>query len=204
MDTVALCGGALDDRHLWMLDGVDIRTDWTELRALENRSQHCTVAQVEDIEKSLPFPLLGLDSDWYVIWHSDPSRCCSPAADLTTRMTMLGSNNAIGLMCGSILVTSATITQRWLLGSMRCAKARWDRCKITFYQLKQKRRKHHRTVRVYGPALTPYARVLAANEVSQSKKSELRALHAQLNPFALAREIEQQKKIISSHRLLAA
>jgi hypothetical protein len=63
MDTVALCGGALDDRHLWMLDGVDIRTDWTELRALENRSQHCTVAQVEDIEKSLPFPLLGLDSD---------------------------------------------------------------------------------------------------------------------------------------------
>lgn len=29
VDTVALCGGSLDDHHLWMLDGVDIRTDWT-------------------------------------------------------------------------------------------------------------------------------------------------------------------------------
>lgn len=28
--TVALCGGTLDDRHLWMLDAVDLRTDWTE------------------------------------------------------------------------------------------------------------------------------------------------------------------------------
>lgn len=41
-DTVALCGGVLDDRHLWMLDAVDIGTDWTEQRALENRSQHGT------------------------------------------------------------------------------------------------------------------------------------------------------------------
>src|SRR5215467_1499489 len=46
MDTVAMCGGALDDKHLWMLDGVDIRTDWTELRALENRGQACTLKQI--------------------------------------------------------------------------------------------------------------------------------------------------------------
>ncbi len=44
LDTVALCGGRLDDRHLWRLDAGDIRTAWTELRALENRGQHCTLA----------------------------------------------------------------------------------------------------------------------------------------------------------------
>ncbi len=33
VDTVALCGGQLDDRHVWMLDAVDIRTDWTAQRA---------------------------------------------------------------------------------------------------------------------------------------------------------------------------
>ena len=43
LDTVALCGGTLDDRHLWMLDAVDIRTAWTEQRALENRGQLCTL-----------------------------------------------------------------------------------------------------------------------------------------------------------------
>ena len=63
MDTVALCGGALDDRHLWMLDAVDIRTDWTELRALTNRGQACTLTQIAHLEESLPFVLLGLDSD---------------------------------------------------------------------------------------------------------------------------------------------
>jgi hypothetical protein len=63
VDTVALCGGTLDDRHLWMLDAVDIRTDWTEQRALENRGQHCTLAQIRDLENSLPFALRGLDSD---------------------------------------------------------------------------------------------------------------------------------------------
>jgi hypothetical protein len=28
IDTVALCGGSLDDRHAWMHDEVDIRTTW--------------------------------------------------------------------------------------------------------------------------------------------------------------------------------
>lgn len=63
IDTVALCGGTLDDRHAWMLDAVDIRTDWTEVRALANRSQACTLAQFKDLEASLPFALRGVDSD---------------------------------------------------------------------------------------------------------------------------------------------
>ena len=50
--------------------------------------------------------------------------------------------------------------------------------------------------------LTPYVRVLAAQEVVQSKKAELRAMHEQLNPFALAREVERQKKEINRQRLL--
>jgi hypothetical protein len=49
--------------HLWMLDSVDIRTDWAGLRALENRSRHCTLAQIRDLEASLPFALRGLDCD---------------------------------------------------------------------------------------------------------------------------------------------
>jgi hypothetical protein len=68
--------------------------------------------------------------------------------------------------------------------------------------LKEKRRKGKRIVRVYGLALTPYARVLAAEEVSPAEKAQLQKLHAQLNPFALARQVEQQKKAINAQRLL--
>jgi hypothetical protein len=63
IDTVALCGGSLDDRHAWMLDGVDIRTTWVELRAQANRGQAATREQIRDVEQSLPFALVGLDSD---------------------------------------------------------------------------------------------------------------------------------------------
>lgn len=70
--------------------------------------------------------------------------------------------------------------------------------------LQEKRRKGNRTVRVYGPAVTPYARVLAAAEVLPAKKRELKTLHQQLNPFALAREVERQKKAINARRLLTS
>jgi len=68
--------------------------------------------------------------------------------------------------------------------------------------LKEKRRKAKRIVRVYGPALTPYARVLASEEVSPIRKAQLQKLHQQLNPFALAREVERQKKTINAQRRL--
>ncbi|MDW8309491.1 MAG: hypothetical protein RMK20_08975, partial [Verrucomicrobiales bacterium] len=63
VDTAALFGGVLDDRRLWMLDAVDIGADWTEQRALENRSQHCTVRRLQELEAGRPFALLGLDAD---------------------------------------------------------------------------------------------------------------------------------------------
>lgn len=63
MDTVALGGGTLDDRHGWMFDAVDIHTTWNEMRALPNRSEAATLLQIRDVEAGLPFPLCGLDSD---------------------------------------------------------------------------------------------------------------------------------------------
>ena len=39
LDTVALCGGTLDDRHGWTLTGMDIHTTWTGLRGLPNRGK---------------------------------------------------------------------------------------------------------------------------------------------------------------------
>jgi hypothetical protein len=63
MDTVALCGGSLDDRHSWMFDAVDIQTTWNEMRALTNRGEAAVLGQIRDVEARLPFELLGVDSD---------------------------------------------------------------------------------------------------------------------------------------------
>lgn len=214
MDTVALCGGALDDRHLWMLDAVDIRTDWTELRALENRSQRCTLKQITHLETSLPFVLLGVDSDnggEFINHHLVAYLGQRSKPVLFTRGRPHRKND------------NARVEQRnWTHVRQHFGYERYDNPEVTplinglcagalgqllnhflpTHLLQAKRRKGKRTVRVYGPAVTPYARVLAAEEVASATKAELRKLHEQLNPFALVREVERQKKIIDAQRRL--
>jgi len=213
MDTVALCGGRLDDWHVWMLDAVDIRTAWTELRALENRSQRCTLAQIAHWEQSLPFALLGLDSDnggEFINHHLAAYLGPRPKPGLFTRGRPYRKND------------NARVEQRnWTHVRQHFGYERYDHPEVAArmnrlchgalgqllnhflptHLLKEKRRQGNRTVRVYGPALTPYARVRAAPEVLPAKKRKLNALHQRLNPFARAREVERQKKEIHARRL---
>ena len=63
VDTVALCGGSVAGDFIWMVDGVDYVTAWVSVRAMWNRGQEGTLGALQDIEKTPPFALLGLDSD---------------------------------------------------------------------------------------------------------------------------------------------
>jgi hypothetical protein len=212
LDTVALCGGALDDLHLWMLDGVDIRTAWVELRALENRGQHCTVTQIRDLEASLPFPLLGVDSDnggEFINHHLVAYLGQRPKPVLFTRARPYKKND------------NAYVEQRnWTHVRQHFGYERYDNpavavrinalCKgplgqllnhfLPTLQLREKQREGTRIRRRYGPAQTPYARVLAAAAVTKTQKAELKALHRRLNPFQLGREVEAAQKEIAAHR----
>lgn len=214
MDTVALCGGTLDDRHLWMLDAVDIRTDWTEMRALANRGQAVTLEQIGHLEASLPFALRGLDSDnggEFINHHLAAYLGERPKPVLFTRGRPYHKND------------NARVEQRnWTHVRQHFGYERYDNpavaplinglCQgalgqllnhfLPTHLLREKRRQGNRTVRVYGPAVTPYARVLAAAETTPAKKEELTKLHGQLNPMALAREVERRKKEINGLRLL--
>jgi len=216
IDTVALCGGSLDDKHLWMLDAVDIRTDWTEQRALENRSQHCTLAQIQDMEWSLPFPLRGVDSDngGEFINHALVRYLqLRPRPVLFTRAQAYRKND------------NAHVEQRnWTHVRQHFGYERYDNpavvplmnelCKGALGQLQNhflpscklqsKRRVDNHVVRLYGAAQTPYQRILAAKEVTAETKLRLQQLHNQLNPFELQRDIHRQKQRIEARRLLEA
>jgi hypothetical protein len=62
-DTVAHCGESLSGMFAYTIDTVDIATTWTEQRATWGKGETGVLKQIEDIEKALPFPLLGFDSD---------------------------------------------------------------------------------------------------------------------------------------------
>lgn len=214
MDTVALCGGSLDDRHLWMLDAVDIRTDWTEQRALENRGKHCTLEQIKDLEKSLPFALRGVDSDnggEFLNHHLVAYFQLRKQPVLFTRARAYHKND------------NAHVEQRnWTHVRQHFGYERYDNPQVVCWinmlckgalgqlqnhflptqKLESKKRREKGLTRIYGKAQTPYCRVLAAQEVLPEKKAQLKALHQQINPFQLIRDIEKQKKRIDAHRLL--
>jgi hypothetical protein len=62
-DTVAHCGDSTMGMFAFTIDTVDIATGWTEQRAVWGKGETGVLAQIKDIERSLPFPLLGFDSD---------------------------------------------------------------------------------------------------------------------------------------------
>jgi len=212
MDTVALCGGLLDDRHAWRLAGVDIRTTWNELRATPNRSQVATLEQIRDVEASLPFALLGLDSDngaEFIHHHlvDYAHQRVRPLA-LSRGRPYRKNDNA------DVEQKNYTHVRQWLgyerydnpvvvpLINALCKGplGPWLNFFLPSLKLESKRREGSKTVRVYGPAQTPLERGLACPEVSTKNKAQLRALRAELNPFALRREVDRRLKEIDQQR----
>lgn len=216
MDTVALCGGSLDDRHSWMFDAVDIQTTWNEMRALANRGEAAVLGQIRDVEARLPFQLLGVDSDnggefinHHLVKHF--TQRARPVGFTRSRAYRKNDN-------AHIEQKNYTQVRLWF------GYERYDNPEVVplinalcqgalnqllnFFlptmKLEQKQRLGSKVVRKYGKTTTPLNRVLDCPEISEEKKEQLRQQRQQLNPFALRRLVEHQLKEIDQHRLASA
>ena len=212
VDTVALCGGSTAGEYVWMLDAVDYATTWVEVRGLWGRGQAGTLAALQDMEGSLPFALLGLDSDNggeflnYHVLHWLQKR---PRPVFMTRSRPFKKDD------------NAHVEQKnWTHVRQNFGYERHDNPEVVepinalakgaygqllnyFHaslKLEGKQRVEGRLKRVYGAAQTPLARVLASPEVSPQTKRRLAQDKARLNPFALKREVDRSLKTIASLR----
>jgi len=212
MDTVALCGGTLDERHGWRFDAVDIHTTWNAMRALPNRSEAATLLQIRDVEASLPFPLCGVDSDHggefinhHLVQHLHERK--KPAA--FTRSRPYRKNDQ-----AHIEQKNYTPMRLWfgyerydnpevvpLINALCQGELNWLlNGFLPTMKLKRKERVGSKVVRKYGETMTPLRRVLACAEVSAATKERLGAEQQSRNPFALTREVERQMKLIEANR----
>jgi hypothetical protein len=71
-DSVAHCGSSLAGDFIWSLTYTCLGSGWTEGRAVWNKGAQGVLEQTRDVERNLPFPLLGMDfdngSEW-LNWH---------------------------------------------------------------------------------------------------------------------------------------
>ena len=212
VDTVALCGGSVAGGFVWMVDGVDYATTWVELRAMWGRGQVGTLAALRDMEASLPFDLLGLDSDnggEFLNHHVLRWLQKRPRPVFMTRSRPYKKDD------------NAHVEQKHWTHIRRCfgyerhdnpevvepmnalVKGAYGQLLNYFHaSLKLERKEHEggRVKRIYGAAQTPLARVLASAQVRTQTKRRLEQEKAGLNPFALKREVARSLKEIASLR----
>jgi hypothetical protein len=212
VDTVALCGGSVAGEFVWMVDGVDYATTWVEVRGMWGRGQDATLAALQDMEESLPFELLGLDSDnggEFINHHVMRWLQKRVRPVFMTRSRPYKSDD------------NAHVEQKNWTHVRQCfgyerhdnpevvepinalVKGAYSQLRNYFHaslKLESKERENGRVRRVYGKPQTPLARVLASAEVTNQTKQKLRERKAGLNPFALKLEVERRLKEIGKLR----
>ena len=63
IDLVGHEGGNAAGEHAYTLTVTDIATGWTENRSVPNKARKWVLAALDDIAATMPFPILGVDSD---------------------------------------------------------------------------------------------------------------------------------------------
>lgn len=211
-DTVALCGGSVAGEFVWMLDGVDYATTWVEVRAMWGRGQANTLAALQDLEASLPFALLGLDSDnggEFINHHVLHWLQKRPQPVFMTRSRPYKKDdNAHVEQKNWTHVRQCFGYERYghpdLVAPMNALlKGPYGQLRNYFHaslKLKSNKKTDGQRRRIYGEAQTPLARVLASAEVSAATKEALRQKKAGVNPFALKLAVNQHMKEIEAMR----
>jgi hypothetical protein len=207
-DTVAHCGTSMAGMFAFTIDCVDIATGWTEQRAVWGKGETDVLAQIKDIEVSLPFPLLGFDSDnggeflnYHLLRHFTERE---QRVQFTRSRAYHKDDNA------HVEQKNWTHVRQWL-GYHRfdipeivpllntLYKTEW-RLFHNFFcpsvKLIAKQRIASKTIKRYDNPKTPYQRVMDSPDIDPSIKQKLTKLFKTLNPFHLRKAMEDKLKKI--------
>ena len=198
IDLVAHEGGDPSGEFCQTLTLTCVNTGWTEVRALQNKAQRWCLEALADIEATLPFPLLGLDSDNGAEFiNAQLYRYCIDRGITFTRSRPYRKND------------NCFVEQKnWPVVRQQVGYARYDtpgelqvltelytslRLCVNFFQpqmkLVSKSRQGAKVTRRYDAARTPYRRVLDSPAITAEAKEALTRTFLELNPVELQRAI---------------
>lgn len=209
-DTVAHCGNSLLGNFVWSLTLTDIYSGWTENRAIWGKGSGGVVEQIQNIEKKLPFKLLGFDCDngseflnYHLIryfsnrpkelmvqftrsrpYHKNDNAHVEQK-NWTHVRQLLGydrfENASLVPLINELYSNKYNLLQNYFCPSMK---------------LISKERINSKYHKKYDKPQTPCQRLLASDDVSAETKETLIAIRKSLSPFTLRRGIESRLKNI--------
>jgi hypothetical protein len=209
-DTVAHCGTSMAGMFAFTIDCVDIATGWTEQRAVWGKGETGVLEQIKNIEKSLPFPLLGFDCDnggeflnHHLLRHFTERK--RPVQFTRSRAYHKDDNSHVEQK-------NWTHVRQWLgyhrfdipdivplLNKLYTTEWRlFHNFFCPSVKLIAKERIASKTIKRYDKPKTPFQRIMDSPNIPDSVKGSLRAQVEKLNPFLLRKAIEEKlKKILN-------
>lgn len=193
-DSVAHCGTSMAGTFTGSLVLTDVKTGWTECRALLYKDQDFVVQALSDVRDRLPFPILGLDTDNGSEFLTNKLiGFCERERVTFTRSRPYKKNDQcyVEQKNGQIVRRLVGYDRYEGLEAARILAELYEvvRLYVNFFQpsmrLVSKSRLGAKTKRLYDIARTPYERVLEAEEVSRASKARLRRQYRALDPVQL-------------------
>jgi hypothetical protein len=209
-DTVAHCGDSTSGMYVNTVDFVDIATGWTEQRAVWGKGESGVLEQIKNIEKTLPFPLLGFDCDnggeflnYHLLRHfterKQPIQFTRSRAyhkddnahieqkNWTHIRQWLGYDRLDNPKVVSLL--NNLYTKEWrLFHNFFCPSVK----------LIAKERIGSKTIKHHDLPKTPYQRIMDSPHIQESVKLSLSKQLENLNPFMLRKTMDKKLKMIFS------
>ncbi len=207
-DTVDHGGDSTAGDFMRSVTFTDIYSGWVEQAAIWNKSASAVVERLQQIERELPFPLVGFDSDNggeflnYALLRYLRQR---PKPVHFTRSREYRKND------------NAHVEQKnWTKVRQLLGYARYDQPELVervqqlyrnewrllqnFFQpvmkLRNKQRDGGRVRKRYDPARTPAQRLLAWEGLAREKRAWLKQMQRTLDPIALTESVNRQLQLV--------
>jgi len=202
IDLVAHCGSLGDGEFVHSLNLTDIHTTWVETAAVLGKSQVAVQAALEELRQALPFRLQGIDSDngsEFINQHLW-DYCQAQEIQFTRGRPYKKDDNAhieqknwthVRKLLGYVRYDSAA-AQTAIHALYRRELRLFQNLFLPSVKLLRKERIGSRVRRRYDAPRTPLERVLAGPGLPPEVAAQLQRQRDGLDPFALARAIEQQ------------
>jgi hypothetical protein len=201
VDLVAHCGDRADGEFIHTLSLVDIHTAWVECQAVANRGQATVFDGLMTVERRLPFPLKGLDSDngaEFINHHLH--RYCERKHIVFTRSRPYRKNDQAHVEQKNWSVVRRQVGYDRYESPQALAALnelyRLMHLYVNFFlpvlKIQAKTRVDGKVKKEYDQAQTPYQRALASPAISEEVKAQLRETYRSLNPVTLRRQIDRQ------------
>jgi len=203
-DTVAHCGESIIGQFASTLTVTDRMSQWTENRAMINKeTQHMKLA-LTSIEEALPFRLRSFQNDCgseflnYSMMRYLESRG-NPVTMVRSRPYHKNDNAHVeqkNFTHVREIFGYERLTGEELVARMNEIYSQYWNPLNNFFlpsmKLSQKQRYGGKIKKRYGPAKTPYQRLMECENLDDIAKARLRNRFSDLNPFVIKKELERK------------